>query len=93
MDATRRECAGTVLQLYEAQVACAPDRVALVFQGISLTYGELDARSNRLAQNLTRNGSRRGEFIAICLDRSIELVVALVGILKAGAAYVPLDPE
>ncbi|AHI67566.1 non-ribosomal peptide synthetase [Burkholderia thailandensis] len=93
MDATHHKCADTVLQLYEAQVARAPDRTALIFQGTSLTYGKLDARANRLARHLTRNGPRRGEFIAICLDRSIDMIAALLGILKAGAAYVPLDPE
>ncbi|MCK4120516.1 amino acid adenylation domain-containing protein [Ralstonia nicotianae] len=93
MDATNQQRAKTVPQLFEAHAARDPNRVALVFQGSSVTYGELNSRANRLASYLTRNGSRKGEFIAICLDRSIEMIVALLGILKAGATYLPLDPE
>jgi amino acid adenylation domain-containing protein len=79
--------------LFEDQVDRAPDAVAVAEEdGTTLTYAELDLRANRLAHRLGRLGVRPGDRIALSLDRSIELIAALVGILKAGAAYVPLDP-
>ncbi len=58
----------------------------------TVTHGELDARSNRLAHFLRQRGVGRGDLVGLCVDRGIDMVVAQLGILKAGAAYVPLDP-
>ncbi len=80
-------------QLFEEQVRRTPDAVALVFEGASMTYRELDARANRLASYLQRNGVAPDTFVGVCMVRSFEMVIALYGILKAGGAYVPLDPS
>ncbi len=69
-----------------------PDREALRFAGASLTYAALAERSDRLAQLLVESGVRRGDRIAFYMNKCLESVVALYGIMKAGAAYVPLDP-
>jgi natural product biosynthesis luciferase-like monooxygenase protein len=77
---------------FEEQVARTPNAVALVFEGQELTYAALDARVNQVAHVLRDMGVARGTFVGIYLDRSLELVIAAIAILKAGAAYVPLDP-
>jgi amino acid adenylation domain-containing protein len=69
-----------------------PAKVAIEFAGASISYGELDARGNRLARRLRAAGVRRGALVGLCLERGLELVVGLLAIHKAGAAYVPLDP-
>ncbi|HEU0300179.1 MAG TPA: condensation domain-containing protein, partial [Longimicrobium sp.] len=79
-------------ELFEAQAAGTPDAVAVVYGDEALTYAELNARASRLARTLAEHGISRGERVAIVLPRSIELVVAELGVLKAGCAYVPLDP-
>ncbi|HEU0299703.1 MAG TPA: AMP-binding protein, partial [Longimicrobium sp.] len=79
-------------ELFAAQAARTPDAVAVVYGDEALTYAELNARAGRLAHALVERGMPRGERIAIVLPRSIELVVAELGVLKAGCAYVPLDP-
>ena len=79
-------------QLFEAQVARQPQAVALVYEDRQLSYGELNARANRLAHWLRQQGVGPDTLVAICLERGLEMVVALLGILKAGGAYVPLDP-
>ena len=66
--------------------------MALVFGEASLSYGELNARANRLAHHLRRLGVRPDARVAICVERGVEMVVALLATLKAGGAYVPLDP-
>lgn len=83
----------TIPQLFEEQVANAPTSVALSFAAKSVTYGELDARANRLARWLRRAGVGPDTLVGVSMDRSVELVVALLGILKAGGAYVSLDPS
>lgn len=77
----------------EAQVEANPDAVAASFAGHSLTYHELEQRSNQLAHYLQRRGVGPGGLVGILLERSLDMVVGLLGILKAGGAYVPLDPE
>ncbi|MCH5537637.1 amino acid adenylation domain-containing protein, partial [Pseudomonas syringae pv. syringae] len=79
-------------QLFEEQVAQQPDAPAVVDETASLTYGELNARANRLAHYLIGLGIQPDDRVAICAQRSLEMVVGLLGILKAGGAYVPLDP-
>jgi len=83
----------TIHEMFEAQVEASPDRRALVFRGRELTYAELNARANRLAHWLRQNGAAGGSLIGVLMERSFEMVVALVAILKSGAAYVPYDPE
>ncbi|WP_326824283.1 non-ribosomal peptide synthetase/MFS transporter [Streptosporangium sp. NBC_01756] len=76
-----------------AQAERTPDAVAVVAGGTSLTYAELDRRSNRLGHLLRRRGIGPDDRVAICLEQSAELAVAVLGVLKAGAAYLPLDPD
>jgi amino acid adenylation domain-containing protein len=83
---------GTLPDLFAAQVARTPHAVAVVHEGESLTYGELEARANRLAHALLRRGVRPEQRVGVALERSLGLVVALVAVVKAGGAYVPLDP-
>ena len=80
-------------ELFAAQAQRTPDGIALEFGGESLAYRDLDCKSNRLARYLVDLGIEPEQLIAIYLERSFEMVVALLGILKAGAAYVPLDPS
>jgi amino acid adenylation domain-containing protein len=78
--------------VFEAQAARTPDATALIFEGRRMTFAELNTRANQLAHSLRGLGVGPGTLVAVCLERSPELIVALFGILKAGAAYVPLDP-
>ncbi|MEJ0096572.1 MAG: amino acid adenylation domain-containing protein [Methylocella sp.] len=87
------EGAQTLHELFEAQVAEAPDAVAVAFEGRELTYGELNARSNQLAHYLRQCGVGPEVLVGLCVERSLEMVVGLLGVLKAGGAYVPLDPS
>ncbi|MEM7348602.1 MAG: AMP-binding protein, partial [Chloroflexota bacterium] len=82
----------TIHELFATQVSQTPDDIALVFQEQRLTYRELDTRSNQVAHLLRQLGIGPGELVGICLERSPGMVINLLGILKAGAAYVPLDP-
>ncbi|CAM4336662.1 non-ribosomal peptide synthetase [Corallococcus exiguus] len=82
----------TLTSLIEAQVARTPDAVALEFEGSHLTYRELDARANQLAHALRKHGVGPEVRVGLCVERSLEMVVGLLGTLKAGGAYVPLDP-
>ena len=82
-----------IQQLFEAQVARTPEAVALVYQQQQLCYADLNARANRLAHYLIEQGVGADTLVALCLERSLDLIVAVVGILKAGGAYVPLDPS
>jgi amino acid adenylation domain-containing protein/non-ribosomal peptide synthase protein (TIGR01720 family) len=83
----------TMVDLFEEQVARAPEAVAVVFEDDQLTYGQLDSQANRLARRLHELGAGPDGFVAILLPRSISMVTAQVAALKAGAAYVPLDPS
>ena len=81
-----------VPQLVEQQAARAPDATAISYEASSLTYGELNAAANRLAQYLRSLGVGPDVLVGILLERSLDLVVAMLAVLKAGGAYVPLDP-
>ena len=82
----------TVHELVEAQARLTPDAVAVECDGETLTYAELDQRADRLARDLEGRGVGPDVLVACCMDRSPDLVVALLAILKAGGAYLPLDP-
>ena len=82
----------SIQQLFEAQAACTSDKTALVCDEQQLTYAELNRRANQLAHHLKDAGVRPGDLVGVCLERGFELIVALLGILKAGGVYVPLDP-
>src|SRR4051794_20449529 len=92
---SRRVRAGAlpvVHRLFEAQAARTPEAIAVACGGQLLTYRALDARADRLARHLRTLGVGPETLVGLCLDRSTELVVALMAILKAGGAYLPLDP-
>ena len=79
-------------QLFEAQVEATPDAVAVVFQNEQLTYRQLNEKANKLAHYLQTLGVKPNSLVGICVERSLEMLIGLLGILKAGFAYVPLDP-
>jgi amino acid adenylation domain-containing protein len=83
----------TLPELFEAQVGRTPEAVAVGWAGGSLTYAELNARTNRLARHLVAQGAGPGEVLAVLLSPGPELVVALLAAWKAGAAYLPIDPD
>ncbi|MBO9201551.1 MULTISPECIES: non-ribosomal peptide synthetase, partial [Niastella] len=83
----------TVIDLFEEQVNKTPDTVALAFGQQQLTYSELNRQANQLAHYLQQMGIEKGELVPICIERSVYMVIAMIGIGKAGAAYVPIDPD
>ena len=78
--------------LFAAQVARTPEAAALTFEGRSMTYRELDEAANRLAHLLTAHGAGPGQCVGLLLSRSAEAIIAIVAVLKTGAAYLPIDP-
>ncbi len=83
---------GTLHERFTLQAARFPDAVAVVCDGADLTYGDLDRRANQIAHHLIGLGVIPGGLVGLRLERSLEMVAAILGVLKAGAAYVPLDP-
>src|SRR4029453_10724653 len=81
----------SIHQLFERQAAARPDATAVVFGEQRLSYRELNERANKLARYLQRLGVGPESLVGICIERSAETIVGLLGILKAGGAYVPLD--
>src|SRR5581483_5283428 len=82
-----------VHELFQRQVERTPAATALEFRGRSLTYAELNAKANQLARYLVDQSVGPGQIAGLCVERSLEMVVDLLGIMKAGAAYLPLDPN
>lgn len=80
-------------ELFETQVERSPDAIAVVFEGQHLTYQELNHRANQLAHYLKSLGVKPEVLVGICVERSLEMVMGILGILKAGGTYVPLDPS
>ena len=83
----------SLLDLFNAQVAHHPDAIALVFEEQALTYAQLSARSNQLARHLIAQGIGADQLVAVLVERSPELIISLLAILQAGAAYLPLDAD
>ncbi|MGW0366580.1 amino acid adenylation domain-containing protein [Streptomyces sp. NPDC002990] len=84
---------GTIPQLVQAQARRRPDAPAVEDTHTTLSYRELDERANQLAHHLAAQGAGPGRFVGLCVERGADLVVGLLGIMKAGAAYLPLDPN
>ncbi|WP_293118322.1 non-ribosomal peptide synthetase [Moorena sp. SIO4G3] len=80
-------------QLFEEQVEKTPDAIAVMYENQHLTYSELNGRANQLAHYLRSVGVEADVLVGLCVERSLEMIVAILGILKAGGAYVPLDPK
>ncbi len=78
---------------FEKQAVKTPDHIAVYFHDDKLTYAQLDEKSNQLANYLIAKGVKPGSLVGLCIERSCNLIVGVLGILKAGAGYVPLDPE
>ncbi|MFK8104775.1 MAG: amino acid adenylation domain-containing protein, partial [Saprospiraceae bacterium] len=83
----------TVIDLFERQVALHPDRIAISFKETQLTYRAVAEQSNQLAQQLRALGAQPETLIGLCLDRSVEMIIAILAVLKSGAAYVPIAPD
>ena len=81
-----------MLQLFERRVSAFPDALAVVCEGWQVTYRELNATVDRIAHGLKEAGVKSGTLVGVFLDRSPEMVAALLGVWKAGGAYIPLDP-
>ncbi len=82
----------TVHQLFEAQAERTPDAIAVEFNGRRLSYRDLNARANQVARYLKRRGVGPEKLVGVCFERSVEMIEALLGVLKAGGGYVPMDP-
>ncbi|MDX3119084.1 non-ribosomal peptide synthetase, partial [Streptomyces scabiei] len=92
-DTTAETSAATLPALFESQAARTPDAVAVVAEGAQVSYAELDARANRLGRLLAARGVGPESVVGVVMDRGVDLVVALLAVAKAGAAYLPVDPE
>ena len=82
----------TISQLFEEQVEKKPNKIAIVFENKKLTYKELNEKANQLANYLRRSGIKPNDIVGIMLPRSLELLISIIGVLKSGACYIPIDP-
>ena len=82
----------TVVEMFEEAVANTPDETAVVYDGQSLTYAELNEKANQLADRLRKLGVKPNDFVAVFTERSLEMIIAIYGVMKAGGAYLPMDP-
>ncbi|HEY6187654.1 MAG TPA: amino acid adenylation domain-containing protein [Pyrinomonadaceae bacterium] len=92
-EAPRAFVSECVHEIFERRAAETPEHTAVIWSGGQVTYGELNARANRLARYLCARGVGPNVLVALCLERSVEMLVGVLGILKAGGAYLPLDPS
>ena len=83
----------TIIDLFEEQVDRTPENIAIVINDKQLTYRELNERSNQFAYYLQSKGVKNETLVPICVERSVDMIVGILGILKTGAAYVPIDPD
>ena len=83
----------TIVSLFQKQAARTPERIALTFETQQLSYRELDRRSDALAGRLQKEGVAEGSLVPVCTGHAIEMMIGILGILKAGGVYVPVDPE
>ena len=83
----------SILDLFEDQVLKTPTATAVVFEGEELSYSELNARANQLANYLRIKGVKEDTLVPVCIERSLDMLVGILGILKAGGAYVPIDTD
>ncbi len=83
----------TLTDIFEQQVINAPDSIALRQHGRTMTYNEVNQQANQLARYLLERGINKGDHIALLLSRSFDMIIAMLGVLKAGAVYIPIDPE
>ena len=83
----------SITALFEEQATASPDSIAVVFGNVELTYKELNERSNQLAHYLQNQSAVQGSLVPLCVERGVDMIVGLLAILKAGMAFVPLDPE
>ena len=83
----------TFIERFENQVAKTPEKTAITYEGESLSYQALNARANQLAHQLRNNGVKPNRLVGIMTHRHLEMVIGIYAILKAGAAYVPIDPN
>ncbi|QOQ56761.1 non-ribosomal peptide synthase/polyketide synthase [Bacillus amyloliquefaciens] len=83
----------TIHELFEEQARRTPNQAAVVYEGKQLTYEELNRRANQLAQTLQAKGVRADQLVGIMTERSLEMIVGILGVLKAGGAYLPIDPD
>ncbi len=92
-DAIKFDTEKLVHEYFEEQVKQDPERIALVFEGQEMTYGEVNQKANRLANLLVEKGAKTGQFVGIIVERSFEMIISILAVLKAGAAYLPIDPS
>ncbi|WP_151737083.1 non-ribosomal peptide synthetase [Paenibacillus tengchongensis] len=90
---TTYDRAKTIHERFEEQVEKTPDEVAVVFEDKRLTYRQLNKKSNQLARTLRQKGVKAESIVGIMLERSIDMIIAIMGVLKAGGAYLPIDPD
>lgn len=83
----------TIAELFETQAEKTPNNIALVFEGKTLTYKELNEKANQLAHYLRKTGITNNQIIAILVNRSFEMIIAILAVLKSGGAYIPVDPD
>jgi amino acid adenylation domain-containing protein len=82
----------TVCKIFEEQVAKTPHSIAAIFKNENITYKELNQKSNKLAHYLRERGIRSETLVGICIERSLDMIISILGVMKAGAAYLPLNP-
>jgi len=83
----------TVYQLFEEQVIKTPDNIAVIFEGKELTYSQLNKKANQLARTLREKGVKGDSIVAIMTERSLEMIIGIMAVVKAGGAYLPISPE